>query len=265
MGVERRDEDIARDLMSRALGVPIQQNDDGSAPQMFDFRFQLKDGRRGAAEMTTVTDEQSRAWQSQGGSERSILGSRLQWLVWSRGHNVQFKEVIHHLQLAAPLLEAKGLSDPRDVPASDPLAEDVSVRWLRDADIQVRGVGARAEHRGRVHPMTGQAWSFVGESLDPTLEWLEALLTGERYDGEFAKLASSGLPEQHLVLLIDLHGVPHANYFAMTDSAVLVPTRPPVIPGRFLTGLWLIPEISSSLVWWTADGGWQRLRLDLPA
>ena len=262
--MERPDERIARGLMSQALGVTVEQNDDGSGPGMFDFRFRLKDGRLGAAEMTTMTDEHSRAWQSQGRRKQRIAGSRLQWLVRSGGQNVRLKEVLRHLQLAAPLLEAQGLSDPGDLPASDSLTENESVRWLRLADIRVRGFAASMERQGRVYPVPAAAGSFVGDSLDPTLEWLEAELAEERFDPKFDKLASSALPEQHLVLRIDLHGVPHAHYLALIDRTVLMPTRPPMIPNRFLTGLWLVPEFSATLIWWTADGGWQRIEVDPP-
>ncbi len=83
--------------MSRALGVAIDQYDDGSSPAMFDFRFLLDDGQLCAAEMTTVTDEDSRAWQSQGRREQRIAESRLQWIVQSRGRNIRFKEMLHYL------------------------------------------------------------------------------------------------------------------------------------------------------------------------
>ena len=150
------------------------------------------------------------------------------------------------------------------MPASDPLTENESVRWLRQAGIRVVGLAASVENQGKVHPTTDPAGGFEGDSLDPTLSWLEAELADERYDGEFAKLASSALPEQHLVLRIDLHGIPHAHYFALIDRKVLMPTRAPMIPSRFLTGLWLIPEFSASLIWWTADDGWRRLHVDPP-
>ncbi len=264
MGAKRTDEDIARALMSQALGVAIEQNDDGSTPAMFDFRFHVKDGQLCAAEMTTVTDEHSRAWQSHGRRRQRITGSRLQWLVQSRGRNVRFKELLRHLQLAAPLLEARGLRDPRDVPASDPLAKNESVRWLRQSGTRVLGIAASVEDRGRVYPTIDQAGAFVGDSLDPTLTWLEAELASGRYDGEFDKLASSALAEQHLVLRIDLHGIPHAHYFALTDQTGLLPTRAPLIPSRYLTGVWLIPEFSNTFIWWTVDGGWQRQQLGPP-
>lgn len=59
MGMERVDERVARGPMSEVLGVPVEQNDDGSGPAMFDFRFRRRYGRLAAAEMTTLTDEHS--------------------------------------------------------------------------------------------------------------------------------------------------------------------------------------------------------------
>lgn len=262
MTTDRPDELIARDLMSHALGVAVEQNDDGSEPGMFDFRFRLQGDRLAAAEMTTLTDEDSRAWQSEGRREPRIVGSRRHWLVQSRGPNVRFKEVLRHLENAAPLLEAHDVTDPRDLASFDPLTQDPSVRWLRQDNIRVHSVEAIPEHHGRVYPLAAPAGSFVGNSLQPTLEWLEAELATQRYDGEFDKLASSGLPERHLVLRIDMHGVPHTHYFALTDRTISLPTRPPEVPSRDLTGLWLIPEFPTSLIWWTTNSGWQRQPLD---
>jgi hypothetical protein len=260
---DRPDEIIARELLSRALGVAVEQNDDGTEPGMFDFRFRLPDGRFAAGEMTTLTDEDSRAWQAEGRREPRIVGSRSHWMVSSRRQDIRFKELLDHLEIAAPLLEARSVADPRDLTWSDPLTQNPSVRWLRQADIRVHGVAAtNPEHHGRVYPLIVPTGSFVGDSLQPTLEWFEAELATPRYDGEFNKLADSGLSEHHLVLRIDLHGVPDTHYFALTDRSVSLPTRPPEIPCRYLTGLWLIPEFPTSLIWWTADSGWHRQPLN---
>jgi hypothetical protein len=45
---------------------------------------------------------------------------------------------------------------------------------------------------------------------------------------------------------------------ALIERPSVLPSRPPAIPGRRLTGLWLFPEFGSSLICWMADQGWLR-------
>lgn len=65
--------------------------------------------------------------------------------------------------------------------------------------------------------------------------------------------------DQHLVLRIDLEGMPPGELLTLTDAESNLPTRAPSVSGRQrLTGLWLIPEFSHTFVWWTEHQGWNR-------
>ena len=66
MNVDREDEQTDRRIMTEALGVRVDRNDEDSEAGMFDFRFTMPDGRRGAAEMAAITDR--------GARERAALG-----------------------------------------------------------------------------------------------------------------------------------------------------------------------------------------------
>lgn len=117
----------------------------------------------------------------------------------------------------------------------------------------------RSRHPGKVYLESDTAVAYVPETLDPTLGWLEQELRSTRFDGEFAKLAASNRAEQHLVLRLDVGiAVPDEHWFALTETATALPSRPPQMVGRHLTGLWLLPDWGWSIVFWTANWGWHR-------
>ena len=56
VGGLRREEEWARSLISRALGVPVVQHDDGSLPGMYDLVIRNADGSVSAVEVTMPAD-----------------------------------------------------------------------------------------------------------------------------------------------------------------------------------------------------------------
>jgi hypothetical protein len=90
---------------------------------------------------------------------------------------------------------------------------------------------------------------------------LETELVKDAYASKFDKLERSRAAEQHLFLRLDIAGVPAQHLFAIDDPTAMLPSRPPFIRGRSLTGLWLLPEFACRLVWWTARSGWQQMEL----
>ena len=65
------------------------------------------------------------------------------------------------------------------------------------------------------------------------------------------------------MLRIDLgNAIPGEHALRLLDPNTSLPTRPPDIPGRRLTGLWLIPEWERSFTYWTANDGWRRFHVD---
>ena len=96
--------------------------------------------------------------------------------------------------------------------------------------------------------------------LDPLLDWLDRELVGAEFDADFAKLSASGRDEHHLVHRVDIgNRIPDDLATALIDRSSILPSRPPAITGRRLTGLWLIPEVGWSAIYWTASDGWQRV------
>jgi hypothetical protein len=267
MAQERPDEDVARELMAQALGVPVVRHDDGSQPGMYDIGFTLADGRRGAAEMTSIADPLDRQWTANAryDDKRRIDGSMWAWMVKRRGRAIGLGELMTHLRVLAPLAEERNQTD-LDVVVLDPELQHIaSVRWFREAKIDVYAFRS-TDHPGRVS-FTGDNKGAMGDELplDPLLDWLEQQLTDPAFDADFAKINDSGCEEQHLVLRVDIgNRIPDQLAMALIDRASILPTRRPSIPGRYLTGLWLIPEFGWSAVCWTVDDGWRRAKMVEP-
>ena len=255
------EETTASGLMSRGLGVPVECTDTDTSPDgRWDFEFTLNDGTTGAAEMTTITDAADREWRSLKSKQPTIDGSNYQWLVRRRGKPVRFGELLRHLGVVAPLVEQRDVDF--ELAIRDPsLDGNESVAWFRHHRLTVIKLGASPVNRGRVWPESDTVGAWGEPRLDAAIEWLEIELAKDGYAAKFDKLARSGATGQHLVLRLDIAGVPGPHLFAIDDPAASLPTRPPVIRGRRTTGLWLLPEFARSVVWWMARSGWHRMDL----
>lgn len=252
------DEEVAAsEVMSGALGVPVRCSDVGSAGR-WDFEFVLDDGTQGSGEMTTITDDADREWRSLRRRSPRIEGSNSQWLVRRRGEAVSFKELLRHLQVVAPLVEQSDARD-FDLAIRDASLDGIeAVEWFRRRRVRVIRLHASTEHRGRVWPESDVVGAWGEWSPEDALAWVESELERDRYTQKFDKLARSGAPEQHLVLRLDVAGVPPEHLFAIEDPQMPPPSRSPNIRYRALTGLWLLPEMGRSVLWWTARSGWGR-------
>lgn len=261
----RPDEDVARDLMSKALGVDVRRNDDGSRQGMFDIAFTLPDGRSGAAEMTSITDPLDRQWIANAhyDEERHIDGSAWAWMVKRNGRVITLRELMAHLAVLAPLAEARDQPDLEMLVEYPELWGNSSLDWLVRSGIDIYAFRTTT-HPGRVSFAGDNKGGAVSDTLDQLLDWLEQELTDRRYDGDFAKINGSSCTEQHLVLRVDIgNRIPDEEAMALMDRESTLPKRPPSIPGRHLTGLWLIPEFGWSAICWTVDSGWRRIAPDV--
>ena len=252
---ERPEERVARQIMSAALGVTVDRNDDGSSDGMFDFRFTMSDGRAGAAEMTSITDQSAREWANLA-TETMTIDSMWAWQVRPRKLRPSLKDLKRHLPQIAKRAEHVGETDLSKLRLTPAEIQDPAFQWLQRAELDIDAVrGSR--HPGKVYLQPAPAGSLIGESLDPMLEWLERKLSESRFDSKFKKLGDSNCSEQHLFLRLDVGAaVPHEHWFALAESDL--PSRAPTIPGRHLTGLWLVPNHGHSLVLWTAMSEWTR-------
>lgn len=257
MKPEPAEERVARSIMSAALGVEVESHDDNSADGMVDFVFLLPDGRRGAAEMTAITDPVAREWTALAKKQISILNSSWAWTVRRRGGRVTRQELAEHLPYLAACAEAVNDPEVRNLLSGAPQGHP-SLTWLATSGVEIRGLRS-TNNPGMIYLEPDSEWSFAPEDFDLALGWIEEQLTKSAFDRKFAKLAATGADEQHLVLRLDVGAaVPFEHWSAVVSSSVTLPRRDPVVRGRNLTGLWLLPDFGTSIVYWTSTLGWQR-------
>lgn len=261
MVVERDEEVIARRIMSSVLGVRVVQHDDGSQPAMYDFAFVMPDGRLGAAEMTSTSSPEDREWDHLTSGRYKLGTGQWSWSIHPRNNKFSVKKMLRHLEVIAEVAEANATTDV-NVLLDSHHQNEPAFKWFAEAGIEIRGHPATSNPRS-VYLWADAIASFVHDELTPMLAWLETELATSRFDADFGKLARSGRAEQHLVLRVPSSGMPPEHWLALTDDSA-VPTRPPAINARHLTGLWLIPEMSRSIVYWTTTHGWVREYLDVP-
>lgn len=255
---EPHEERVAREIMSRLLGVAVERHDDNSVDGMVDFVFSLPGGRRGVAEMTSITDPLAREWASLARKSFEISGSMWAWMVRRRGARVSLKEVEQHLPVLAALAEQADDPEVRNLLRGAAHGTEPALEWLATSRVEIRGIRG-SSHPGKVYLEADPSVSFVPDSLADALVWIEQELGGPAFDPKFAKLAAAGVPEQHLVLRLDVGAaVPSEHWFALVDDGVTLPIRSPHVEGRYLTGLWLLPDFSRSIVYWTSTHGWRR-------
>lgn len=177
-----------------------------------------------------------------------------------RGKRVRFDELLSHLQAVVPIVEDRDVEFSQAI--RDPsLDGHESVEWLRRKGITVLKLGASPRNHGCVWPESDTIGAWGEPDLHLALEWLEMEFAKDDYGNKFDKLERSGAAEKHLFLRLDIGGVPAQHLFAIDDVTATLPSRPPTIPGRSPTGLWLVPEFARRLVWWTATSGWRQLEL----
>lgn len=252
---EKVEERVAREIMTEALGVVVENHDDGSRDAMFDFQFTMPNGRRGAAEMTSITDYAAREWESLA-KEGLHVQSAWAWTVRPRQLHPNAKDLTRFLPRILKRTENSGETDVSRLRLTDLETKDPAFQWLQKAELDIDAVKG-SSHPGKVYLEPATAGSFIGHSLDPMLDWLERKLREPRFDSKFKKLSDSKCAERHLVLRLDVGAaVPDEHWFALADAAL--PSRAPAVVGCDLTGLWLIPNWGRSIVFWTSERGWQR-------
>lgn len=193
MQAERREEEVARRLMTDALGVRVERNDDNSADRMFDFSFTMPDGRLGAAEMTAITDPLAREWSALGRRPMTVSGSRWTWVVRRNRQTVSLKLLEQHLPRIAALAERANETDPHFLAHHDAHKDDPSVQWLLASKIRVRGL-RESSHPGKLYLESDTAGSFIAGSTDPALCWLEQKLCDSVFDGKSRSSPSPAVP-----------------------------------------------------------------------
>ena len=252
---EPPEEVLARYCMSESLGVPVERHDTGVEPGMYDFKFVSPDGQLAAGEMTTIADDVAMEWDALSARSRRVEGSQWAWMVWPRGSRFSVKELMQHMPEITRVAESESCTSVNLLRYGEHRDEPAFV-WLRDSGVEITGL-TETSKPGVVYLMHDAIVDMVHERLDPMLDWLEMELEDTRYDAKFDKLERSGRPDHHLFLRVHISGIPMSIGYHLSTSLDL-PSRPPTFPTRVLSGLWLAPEFSKSVLYWTRHTAWQR-------
>src|SRR5687767_8155632 len=124
-----RAEDIAAHLVSHALGAEVKRFDVDGRQGAVDFMLSWPDGRRGALEVTLVTDPRSSGWQGLAAKEGWRWPAPSGWEFRLHGDDMPYRRARHAVLTAVELCDLAG------VDALDQLSSDVAVNapelgWL---------------------------------------------------------------------------------------------------------------------------------------
>jgi hypothetical protein len=256
----RPEEEWARAVMQRSLGVPVEEHDDGSLPGMHDLNIMYADEPPAAAEVTSAADPDATAlWKlvNSGGRriEPNLDGGWMAVLDLSaRG-----RRVLAELPGILRDLESRGVShvlsdEGRSRTADQQLAHDLGIKNLRQS-----GTNFRGSIYFTLEPPPARTSGVVPDDGGPLAVWLGDFLREPRRSDNLDKLDRSGSAERHMFVLVP--GFAEAPFavadLLMRDNAPL-PITAPNLPSE-VTHVWAASRwASGSGMRWDPAGGWSN-------
>ena len=126
-----RAEDIAAHLVSHALGAEARKFDADGRQSAVDFMLEWPNGRRGALEVTLVTQPESSAWQGLAAKEGWRWPAPSGWEFRLNGNDMPYRRARRAVLSAVELCDRENVDAldrlPPDIASSDP-----DLRWLSD-------------------------------------------------------------------------------------------------------------------------------------
>jgi hypothetical protein len=244
--------------MSRALGVPVEQHDDGSRPGMHDLDIMYPDRPTAAAEVTAAADSMlTEQWNLMNDGGRwqvaTLTGG---WLV-----SVEPEARVRRLRRDLPeflrSLEEAGIRNFR-VGSLYPNAFEEAAKRLKVVDAFQGGT----DFPGSIYlipelPLERVAGN-VAETGDALAEWITEFLGGSGCADVRRKLARSAAAETHTFVILAGFSAP----FAVTDL-LLRPDAPlPIIDPKLpdeISEVWAVSSWSTGIGFrWSEAYGWQK-------
>jgi hypothetical protein len=261
----RPEEAWARDMVERALGLPVCQHDDGSAPGMYDLNIDPNPQTgvpRAIVEITSSIDADfTRTWKALNGADDvlTIDGIEGGWLVTTLPLP-PLKRLL--AELPRLLLDAEGAGiterdfDDTEEASTDELSRrggDLRIASILKLQTKVPGrvyftVETLAERSGGAVPADGNALA----------DWIGEFLAAPKQRDVLAKRRGHGASERHAFVLVP--GVTSAPWpvpYVMTTDPMLLPVTSPRLPEE-VTSVWIAGTWSSSGVRWSSQTRWQR-------
>ncbi|MDP9386835.1 MAG: hypothetical protein M3Q48_02625 [Actinomycetota bacterium] len=264
----RPEEEWARLMIEKALGVPVVQHDDGSRPAMHDLDILHDDRSVAAVEITAAADAPSiELW--------NIMNSGGRWQVegLEGGWSVALDPCARARRLKRELpgflgqLEKLEVGEIRPGPPHgrfdgpfDPVAKELGI---------VNAQQSGTDYPGNIYitlelPLE-RSGGLVADTGDGLAEWLGEFLQEAAQRDVREKLDASGAVETHAFVLVP--GFTTAPFSAsellMRNDAPL-PTRAPQLP-KEVTRVWAISTWSTGDGFrWSPDGGWAKFAKIVP-
>jgi hypothetical protein len=256
----RPEEEWSRAIVSRALGVPVLQHDDGSRPRMHDLTVSYPTGAAAAVEITAAAEPESiELWKlmtdNQGGRWH-VEGLRGGWLV-AVIPSARQKRLQAELPLLLSALEAANLRDLRP-------AVDQRLPWSRVANDL--GVASARQSPGTqfpgsvymtIHEPIDRRAGYVSPGSEAIATWVGEFLGSVKQADVLDKLKRSGAEERHAFVLVPGFSVaPFAVAELLIRDDPPVPGAPPLLPEE-VTHVWVAGTWSAGRAfYWSPALGW---------
>lgn len=247
-----RAEEIAAHLVGHALGAEPRKFDAEGRQSAVDFMLVWSNGRRGALEVTLVTQPESTAWQGLAAKEDWRWPALSAWEFRPHSHDMPYQRA------RRAVLKAVELCDQAKVNALDHLPPGIS---RNDSDLTwLRGIGnlRRTNSKPGVVVLPPVRAEFVDASASDFATLVEEWLQLPHMPRHVEKTrAVAGVDERHL-FLVPVDEVLPARFFTNDFPA---PTRSPTgFSG--IDGVWVWSNYWHQYLAWLA-GEWRWL--DFPS
>lgn len=247
-----RAEDIAAHLVGRALGAQPTKFDAEGRQSAVDFMLTWPDGRRGALEVTLVTEPESSNWQGQATREGWRWPTESSWQFRLAGPTMNYRRTRRAVLRAVELCDEWGVDAPHLLPPAVLTGEPEVDGLTAVGDLH------RAPYSSGVTVLPGARAEFLEASTSDFATVVEGWLALPHMPRHVEKVRKAkAVTERHL-FLVPVDEVLPARFFANDFPA---PTR---VPQGYsgLDGLWIWSNYWHQFLW--LDAGIWRWR-DFPS
>jgi hypothetical protein len=214
-----RAEDIASHLVSHALGAEVEKFDVDGRQAAVDFMLSWPDGRRGALEVTLVTDPRSSGWHGMAAREGWRWPAPSGWEFRLHGDDMPYRRARHAVLTAVELCDLAGV-DALDQLSADVAANAPELEWL-----SAIGVLRRTASKPGVVLLPAVRAEFVEAATTDFADLVEAWLHLPHMPRHVDKTRTAvDVDERHL-FLVPVDEVLPARFFTNDFPA---PDRTPV-------------------------------------
>ena len=243
-----RAEDIAAYLVGHALGADARKFDADGRQSAVDFMLELPNGRRGALEVTLVTQPESSAWQGLAAKEGWRWPAPSGWEFRLIGDDLPYRRARRVVMRAVELCDREEV-DALDRLPPDILSSDPDLEWLSDI-----GDLRRTSFKPGVVLLPAVRAEFVDASTSDFATLLERWLQLPHLPRHLEKARSAPAVDERHLFLVPVDEVLPARFFTNDFPA---PTRR---PGGFtgIDGIWVWSNYWHQYLAWLT-GGWRWL------